>query len=52
MFGELLGSVVRIVNAPIRAVEDIVSGGDIDEDDRILSRPADALADELESIDE
>jgi len=49
MFGNLLGTVVRIVNAPIRAVENIL---DVDDDDRILSKPADELANELEKIDE
>lgn len=52
MFGELLGSVVRIVNAPIRAAEDLMAGGHVAENDRILSKPADLLADELEDIDE
>jgi len=50
MFGNLLGSVVRVVNAPIRAVEDVL--GVEDEDDRLFSKPADALAEELEEIDE
>ena len=50
MFGNLLGSVVRIVNAPIRAVEDVL--GAESEDERIFSKPADALAEELEEIDE
>ena len=49
MFGNLLGSVVRIVNAPIRAVEDVL--GVKNEDERIFSKPADALAEELEEID-
>ncbi len=50
MFGKLLSSVVKVVNAPIRAAEDLV--GIDDEDDRLLSKPADALAKELEEIDE
>jgi hypothetical protein len=50
MFGDFLGSVVRVVNAPIRAVENVL--GVEDEDDRLLSKPADALAEELEKIDE
>jgi hypothetical protein len=50
MFGKLLGSVVRIVNAPVRAAEDLL--GVEDEDDRLLSKPADALADELDDVDD
>lgn len=50
MFGDFLGSVVRVVNAPIRAVENVL--GVEDEDDRLLSKPVDALAEELEKIDE
>ena len=49
MFGDFLSSVVRVANAPIRATETLF---DIDEEDRIFSKPADALADELEAIDE
>jgi hypothetical protein len=50
MFGNLLGKVVRVVNAPIRAAENLL--GAEDEDDRLFSKPADALADELEKVDE
>ena len=54
MFGKLLGSVVRIVNAPIRAVEDVFSGepDGLDDDERIVSMPLDALANELDEADE
>jgi hypothetical protein len=51
MFGSILASAVRVVNAPIRAAENLIGMGD-NEDDRILSKPADALAEELERIDE
>lgn len=51
MFGKILGSAVRIVNAPIRATENLIGMGD-SEEDRIVSKPADALAEELERIDE
>lgn len=50
MFGKLLGSVVRIANAPIRTVEDLV--GMDTENERLFSKPADFLAEELEEIDE
>ena len=50
MFGDFLGKAVRLVNAPIRATENLL--GVEDDDDRIFSKPADALADELEKIDE
>jgi hypothetical protein len=48
-FGDLLSLPIKIVNAPIRAVEDIF---EVDEEDRVLSKPLDALADELEDVDE
>lgn len=50
MFGKLLGSVVKIVNAPIRAVENIA--GAETEDDRILSVPGNELGKELDKVDE
>lgn len=50
MFGDFLGSVVRVVNAPIRATENLL--GVEDEDDRFFSKPGDAVAEELEKIDE
>lgn len=53
MFGKLLGSIVRIVNAPIRAAEDVLTCDQrgMAEDERILSNPLDALADQLDDID-
>ena len=50
MFGDFLGSIVRIANVPIRATETLL--GAEDEDDRILSKPGDIIAEELEKIDE
>lgn len=50
MFGNLLGTAVRVVNAPIRAAENLF--GCETEDDRLISKPGDALAEELERIDE
>jgi hypothetical protein len=47
-FGDLLSLPVKIVNAPIRAVEDIF---EVDEEDRVLSKPLEKLADELEDVD-
>lgn len=43
--GALIAAPIRIVNAPIRAIETLC---DTDEDDRILSKPLDVLADEIE----
>jgi hypothetical protein len=49
----LLSAPVRIINAPIRAVETLCNGGERPHDsDRVLSRPLDALADELKDVDE
>jgi hypothetical protein len=47
--GKLLGSVVKVVNAPIRAAEDLV--GIDNKNDRLLSQPLDALAKELKKAD-
>lgn len=52
MFGKLLSLPFKIVNVPIRAAETLLSIDDLDEDDRILSKPLDTLADEFEDIDE
>ena len=53
LFGKLLAAPFRIINAPIRAVETLVNGGEKPaDDDRLLSKPLDAIADELEDVDE
>lgn len=49
IFGNILSFPVKIVNAPIRAAENLL---DCDEDDRIVSKPLDSLAKELKKIDE
>ena len=56
MLGKLLGGITRIVNIPLRATEnalDALSGEDAptQEEDRVISKPLDALADELEDLD-
>ena len=48
--GKLLGSAIKVVNAPIRATENLL--GVDNESDRFLSKPANELAKELEKIDE
>lgn len=50
LFGDILSIPVRIVNAPIRVAENLI--GCDHEDDRVLSKPLDLLADELEDVDE
>ena len=52
LLGDLLSLPVRIINAPIRAIEDTAGCEGDDDDCRILSRPLDALADELKDVDE
>jgi len=53
IFGELLALPIRIVNAPIRVVEDLCNGGEkTPEDERLLSKPLDMLADAVEEVDE
>ena len=51
LFGTLLSLPLRIVNAPIRAVENLI-GADDRNDDRILSKPLDTLADEIKKVDD
>ena len=53
LLGKLLAAPFKIVNAPIRAAENLLNGGErVREDDRIFSKPLDALADELEELDD
>jgi hypothetical protein len=49
LFGSLLAAPIRLMNAPIRAMETIVG---VDEDDRVLSKPLDALAHEVKKVDD
>lgn len=54
--GKLLSLPVRIANVPFRALEKTVaklSGeSDIREDERVLSKPLDALAEAIEEVGE
>lgn len=53
LFGRLLAAPFRIVNAPIRAAENLLNCGErVPEEDRIFSKPLDEIADELEDVDE
>lgn len=45
--GKLIAAPVRIVNAPLRAIEDVLSD-DPPESERLISKPLGALGDELE----
>ena len=51
MLGNLLGGIVRVVNAPLRAAETLMAGDDTTEDERIISKPLDVLAEALEEAD-
>lgn len=48
--GKALATPVRIANAPVRAMEKIVDPED-HPDDRIASRPLEAVAEALEEVD-
>ncbi len=48
MFGRLFAAPLRLLNAPIRAAENLLSDGDCPECERLLSKPLDAVADEVE----
>lgn len=52
MIGKILSAPFKIINAPIRAAENLLEGDDVPEEERIFSKPLDAIADELEKIDE
>lgn len=52
LLGKFLSLPIRIANAPIRAAETILGSGSApSEDQRIISKPLDALATELEKVD-
>lgn len=50
-FGKLLAAPVRLVNAPIRALERIVEADGQGEVPPVFSRPLEKLAEEIERID-
>jgi hypothetical protein len=52
LFGDLLSLPANILNAPIRACEDLVTGEKTREEDRVFSKPLDFLADQLKEVDE
>lgn len=53
LIGKLLAAPFKIVNAPIRAAENLLNGCErVPDSDRIFSKPLDALADELEEVDD
>ena len=49
MIGGLLGTVVRIVNTPLDALERL-AGRERDED-RVISRPLESLAEAMDAVD-
>lgn len=50
--GKLLAAPARLINAPIRAAENLLNGCEpMREEDRIFSKPLDTLADEVEKVD-
>lgn len=50
-FGSILSLPINIINAPIRAAENLFDEG-IDEDGRVISSPLKKLADEIKKIDD
>lgn len=50
MLGKILSAPIRIVNAPLRAMEKLAT--DDHPDDRIASAPLNALAEAIEEIDD
>jgi len=55
MIGKLLALPIRLLNVPNRAVEKLVdsmNGSETPKEDRILSKPLEALAEAVEEITE
>jgi len=53
LLGSLLAAPIRILNVPARALEKLVDDGSrLDDEDNVLSRPLEKLAQALEEVDE
>ena len=52
LLGSILALPVKLANVPLRVAEYIMSGGDVREDDRIISMPLNKLAEEIEKVDD
>jgi hypothetical protein len=52
LFGKILSTPFKVVNAPIRALEDLMGTETTPEDERFFSKPLDELAKQLEKVDE
>ena len=50
LFGELLSLPIKIINVPIKTIEKLTWAED--DEDCILSKPLDILANEIKKIDE
>lgn len=51
LFGKIFSTPVRIVNAPAKALENLIAGEDVKKGDRLISAPLEELAKELEKVD-
>jgi len=52
LLGSLLAAPIRILNVPARALEKLVDDGSrLDDEDNVLSRPLEKLAQALEEFD-
>lgn len=49
LLGSLLSLPINIINAPIKALENIF---EVDEDDKLLSKPLEELSKEIKKVDE
>lgn len=50
LFGKIIATPIKIVNAPVKALEDIC--GVEDDEDRIASMPLEKLAEHVQEIDD
>ncbi len=52
LFGKILAAPIRVLNIPARAMEKLVdSNSDRDDEDNVLSRPLEKLAQAVEEVD-
>lgn len=52
MIGKLLSLPFKVVNAPLKAVENLMVDEEVEDEDRFVSKPLDSIAKELEKIDD
>ena len=52
LFGKILAAPIRILNVPARAVEKLIDDSDRNDEDNLLSKPLEKIAQAVEEIDD